>query len=66
MQTMSHSFYQARQKCYRKSRFALEKTAKKKVNTIKYEGGPQLYVYCCTSCGGYHLTKNPEASGQVL
>lgn len=66
MQTMSNMFYQARQKCYRKARFTLETTAKKRANKIKFEGGPQLYVYGCTSCGGYHLTRNSEAEGQVL
>ncbi len=60
------NLYQAMRQCYRKARFVEEKTAKKKANKIVAEGGPQLYVYGCTQCGGYHLTKNKGASGNVF
>ena len=40
--------------------------SKEKANKIVAEGGPQLYVYGCTQCGGYHLTKNKGASGNVF
>jgi uncharacterized protein CbrC (UPF0167 family) len=63
---MAMPFYKAMRQCYRKSGFIEVKTAKKKINKIKYEGGPQMYFYTCTQCGRYHLTKNPEAQGQVF
>lgn len=59
-------FYEAMRQCYRKSRFVEEKTAKKKANKIVASGGPRLYVYGCTQCGGYHLTKNKGAHEKVL
>ena len=52
--------------CYRKSMFYTEKTARKKVNKIVADGGPRLYVYGCTQCGCYHLTKNELADGNVI
>lgn len=52
--------------CYRKASFIEQKTAQKRANAIVREGGPRLYVYGCTECGSYHLTKNPEAQGRVF
>lgn len=63
---MPMPFHKAMRQCYRKAGFIEKKTARKKVNKIKYEGGPQLYIYGCSQCGRFHLTKNPEAEGQVF
>jgi hypothetical protein len=61
-----NNFYVAMRQCYRKARFVEEKTARKKANKIIAEGGPRLYPYGCTQCGGYHLTKNQDANGKVF
>jgi hypothetical protein len=60
------NFQKAMRQCYRKARFVEEKTARKKINKIIAEGGPRLYSYGCTNCGGYHLTKNADADGKVF
>lgn len=60
------SFYNAMRQCYRKASFSTPKVAKRRRNQIINEGGPKLYVYGCTECGRYHLTKNPEAEDQVF
>lgn len=60
------SFYQAMRQCFRKASFPTDKVAKKRRNQIINEGGPKLFVYGCTECGNYHLTKNPQAEGQVF
>ena len=41
---MPMPFHKAMRQCYRKAGFIEKKTARKKVNKIKYEGGPQLYI----------------------
>lgn len=63
---MADKFYEAMRSCYRKAAFRQKETAKKRANIIKYEGGPQLYVYGCTKCGFYHLTKNKGAENTVF
>lgn len=60
------TFQMAMRQCFRKVQFYSEKTARKKVNIIISEGGPRLYVYGCTKCGNYHLTKNSGADGNVF
>lgn len=52
--------HKAMRQCYRKSSFESAKTARKKINIIIKEGGPQMYVYTCMECGRYHLTKNKD------
>lgn len=59
---MADKYYKAMRQCYRKSAFREKSTAIKRANKIKYEGGPQLYVYGCTKCGQYHLTKNKDVA----
>lgn len=60
------TLYQAMRQCYRKSGFPTEKMARKKVANIVRGGGVRMYVYGCTQCGNYHLTKNSTADGKVF
>lgn len=60
------TFYQAMRQCYRKKSFPTSKAAHKRRHQIIKQGGQVLYSYGCTQCGNYHLTKNPEAQGQIL
>ncbi len=49
--------------CYSKYRYPTAKDAARVRHRREAEGSPPLYVYGCTGCGGYHLTrKRPETS----
>jgi rubrerythrin len=43
--------------CSTKHRFDCEKLATKAVQRIKQDGGPDLRVYACPWCGGFHLAR---------
>lgn len=58
--------YVANRQCYRKVRFPDDSIAHLRVNEIVDEGGPQLYVYECGNCNGFHLTKNKAVEGQRI
>lgn len=58
------SLYQAMRQCYRKAAFSTSEKAHAKVKEIEQESGNQLFVYGCSQCGKYHLTKNPGAEGR--
>jgi len=60
------SLYQAMRQCYRKAGFSTTEKAHARVEEIKAESGNQLFVYNCTQCGKYHLTKNPGAEGKTF
>lgn len=58
--------YKTYRQCTRKKTYKNERSAHNKAASITAQDGIALYVYECGNCGGYHLTKQQDAEGQLI